>query len=164
MAVPQAMPNSGRQEREAHGEERAEGDEQDDGGGEHAERLAAELLLRQHVGGAADLEARAVDVEAGGGILDRVTGGSELVVAPVGEVDVGVGDPPALGDLALAAGCVGADDLDAVDLALDLGEHAFERSADGGIVDAALGLDDELDGGAGAVAEAALLQEVEGVL
>ena len=84
-----------------------------------ADELARELgLLGEDV--AAQLDPQPFDVDLVPQSLDHVRVVLVLFEVAVGEVQLGVGDLPALSDLALVARLVRADDLHAVDVGCDL--------------------------------------------
>ena len=96
--------------------------------------------------------------------LDLVGGVLVLVGAAVGEVDLGVGDGAVVGDLPRALLLVRGDDVGLGHRPLDVGRQLLHRVADGGVVDAVRRLEDDLALEAGAVPEAVVLEDVEGLL
>src|SRR3990172_4635493 len=144
------------QDRQPHGEERAEGDEEDDDRGDEADDLAGELgLLREEVAAKLHLQAlrrlglyRLVQVFDHLGIIDV------LLVVAVGEVDLRVGNLAAWGDLVGVLRLVRAYDLHSLEATFDVGEELLHDAADGGIIDALLCPEHDLAGEASAFADA----------
>ena len=122
---------------------------------------AADFRVGEHV--AAELDGEAGNVDVLGELLDLLAGLGELLRGPVGEVDLGVRDLPVARDLPRALLGVGARDVDVGDLLLDLGEQLLHRLLDLGLVDPVAGSEHDL-GLDLAVAEARLLEQVEGLL
>ena len=94
-----AEAEQGGADRQAHREHRAEGEDQDDDGGEDAEHLAlGQLELGEEV--AAVLDLQPVDgVLLVAEVLDLLAEVRDLVEAAVGDVELGEGDRAVLADL-----------------------------------------------------------------
>ena len=137
--------------------------QQDDHGGEDPDGLAraTDLGVGEHV--AAELDGEPGHVDLLRELFDLLAGVGELLTRPVGEVDLGVRDLAVARDLAGALRRVRARHVDVGDLLLDLGEELLHGLLHRGVVDP--GLVGEHDLGLDlAVAEARLLEEVEGRL
>jgi hypothetical protein len=148
---------------QAHGEDRAEGDDQDDDGERQPDGLGLRLLELPE-DEPAHLDAETVDL--GGVAEDRVAdlaGPGELDV--VGHLDVGVGDPARLGPLGRyllrTLTAVGAlDGRDVVELCRLL-EQALHGGLDLGSFDALFGLEDDRPHHAGPLAAEVVVEDVE---
>ena len=102
--------HAGGYQRQRHGEQRTEGDEDDDGGRDEAESLAVGRRRLQDLldGLAAYLDLEAVRAGARDQVDDVLYGGLGQLLRQLGEDDGGVGGLGVLADLGGAGGHVGA--------------------------------------------------------
>jgi hypothetical protein len=158
-----ADPEEGHAHGKAHGQHRAEGDDEDDHGEGHAQDLRGGLLELGE-DGPAQLDAQARDPR---GLLEDLL--ADLVAAVevdvVGQLDVGEGDLPGLGPPRrdLLGGALGVRALHPVDV-LDRGhlvEERLHRLADGRILDALVGAEDDRADHPGAQPAEVRVEDVE---
>ena len=121
-------------DRQPHREHRPERDQQDDHRREDPDAFAhtARRGLLEQVTAERDVQTRYPD--AVGHRLDLVAGVEERVGVAVGEVDLGVRDVAALGDLARARLRIGADDAGVAHRPRDLAEQLLHRARTAGSV------------------------------
>ena len=137
-----AQPEQRGDDREAHREDGTERDQQDDDRREQAECLAlGHLELGEHV--AAVLDGEPLDVHVLAEVLDLGTEVDDLLVLAVAHLQFGERDRLGLAHLRRALRVVRAGDADAVEL-FDLGEQSLHRGLHLRVVDALLGLEDDL--------------------